>query len=282
MPNLRDIRRRIRSVKSTQQVTRAMKIVAAARLRKAQERIVATRPYAVRMNEILISLAARSNPEQHPLLANRGEDRIELVVVTADKGFCGGFNTNILKAATAFLRERGDRVKSVHLVGKKGFEFFRKLDYPITGRYVDIFRKIEYAHAARIAGDVMDRFVKEDLDAVYVVYNEFKSAIQQRVVVERILPIEHIESAEPAQDYIYEPDAATLLDNLLPRHVEYKLLRSLLESAAAEFGARMTAMETATKNAGDLIQDLTLNMNRVRQASITSEIIEVVSGAQVS
>ncbi len=280
MPNLRDIRRRIRSVKSTQQVTRAMKIVAAARLRKAQDRILATRPYAKRMNEVLSSLASRTSPESHALLSQRGSDRIELVVITADKGFCGGFNTNIIKRATLFLREESERVRSVHLIGKKAVDHFKRLDHPITGRHVDIFRRIEYTHAARVAGDLAARFVGGELDAVYLLYNEFKSIMQQRVVVERLLPIERIESKEQLHDYIYEPDARTLFETLLPRHVEYKVLRALLESAAAELAARMAAMDTATRNAGEIIQHLTLNMNRVRQASITSEIIEVVSGAQ--
>ncbi len=280
MPNLRDIRRRIRSVRNTQQVTRAMKIVAAARLRKAQDRILATRPYAQRMNEVLSSLASRTSPEHHPLLSSREENRVELVVIAADRGFCGGFNTNIIKRATQFLREEGDRVRSLHLVGKKAVDHFKKLDHPITGRYADIFRKIEYAHAARIAAHVSERFINGELDAVYFVYNEFKSVMQQRVVVEKLLPIERLEPKEQLQDYIYEPDARTLFEKLLPRHVEYKTLRALLESTAAELAARMSAMETATRNAGELIQQLTLNMNRVRQASITSEIIEVVSGAQ--
>ncbi len=257
-----------------------MKIVAAARLRKAQDRILATRPYAQRMNEVLSSLASRTSPEHHPLLSAREENRVELVVIAADKGFCGGFNTNIIKRATQFLREEGDRVRSLHLVGKKAVDHFKKLDYPISGRYVDIFRKIEYAHAARIAAHVSERFISGELDAVYLVHNEFKSIIQQRVVVEKLLPIERVEPKEQLQDYIYEPDARSLFETLLPRHLEYKTLRALLESTAAELAARMSAMETATRNAGELIQQLTLNMNRVRQAAITSEIIEVVSGAQ--
>jgi F-type H+-transporting ATPase subunit gamma len=259
-----------------------MKIVAAARLRRAQERILATRPYAQRMNQVLASLAARANPEDHPLLGKRGAEKVELIVITADKGFCGGFNTNIIKRATLFLDENKDRVLSLHLVGKKGRDHFKKRGYKVSGEYVDIFKKIEYAHASRIAGYLADRFVGRDLDAVYVIYNEFKSVMRQEVVLEQLLPIERLESKEPmaAQDYIYEPDAVTLLKTLMPKHVEYQMLRALLESAAAEFAARMSAMEIATRNAGDLIQELTLNMNRVRQASITNEIIEVVSGAQ--
>jgi F-type H+-transporting ATPase subunit gamma len=232
------------------------------------------------MNQVLSSLASRTRPELHPLLSPRREDRIELVIITADKGFCGGFNTNIIKRAAQFLGEQGDRVRSLHLVGKKAVDHFKKLPVTITGRHVDLFRKIEYAHAARIAAGLSDRFVGGELDAVYLLYNEFKSVIQQRVVIEKLLPIERLESKEQLQDYIYEPDAVALFEKLLPKHLEYKTLRALLESMAAELAARMSAMDAATRNAGELIQELTLNMNRVRQTSITSEIIEVVSGAQ--
>ncbi len=282
MPNLRDIRRRIRGVKSTQQVTRAMKIVAAAKLRRAQDRILATRPYAQRMLQVLNSLATRANPEEHPLLHTRGVDKLELVVMTADKGLCGSFNTNIIKRAGQFIEENKGRVLTLHMVGRKGRDFFRRRRAPITRDYVDVFRKVEYAHAARIASDIIERYVSKDLDAVHLVYNEFKSVIQQRVVVEQLLPIRRLETVEPLahQDYLYEPSPRRLLDTLLPKHVEYQILRALLESAAAEFGARMAAMDSATRNAGDMIQSLTLTMNRVRQAAITREIIEVVSGAQ--
>jgi F-type H+-transporting ATPase subunit gamma len=282
MPNLRDIRRRIRGVRSTQQVTRAMKIVAAAKLRRSQERMLAARPYADRMLQVLGSLAARANPEEHPLLQRRGEEKVELVVLTADKGLCGAFNANILRRATAFLEENRAKVVSVHTIGRKGRDFFRRRGIAVTREWVDVFKKVEYAHAARIAADLVERYVGRDLDAVHLVYNEFKSVIQQRVVVAQLLPIPELRPASPmaSQDYIYEPSAKALLEKLLPKHVEFQVLRALLESAAAEFAARMTAMDNATRNAGEMIQTLTLTMNRVRQASITREIIEVVSGAQ--
>lgn len=282
MPNLRDIRRRIRGVKSTQQVTRAMKIVAGAKLRRAQDRLFATRPYSTKMMQVLASLAARANPEEHPLLRQRGGDRVELVVLTGDKGLCGGFNSNIVKRALAFIEQNRGRKVSLHLVGRKGRDYFRRRKAEIAREEVDVFRNVEYAQAARIAGDLIDRYVSGELDEAVLLYNEFKSAIQQRVIVEQLLPIPKLETPEPTilQDYIYEPSAAALLDNLLRKHVEYHVLRALLESAAAEFAARMTAMENATKNAGEIMETLTLTMNRVRQAAITKEIIEVVSGAQ--
>jgi len=284
MANVRDIRRRIRSVRSTQQVTKAMKMVAAAKLRRSQERILATRPYANQMLAVLNSLATRANPDTHPLLAVRGSDKIELLIVTADKGLCGGFNTNIIKKATAFIEEHKGRVLTTHLVGRKGRDYFKKRGYTVTGEYIDLFRKLTYDDAAGIARSVMKRYIEKDLDAVYLVYNEFKSVIQQNVVVERLLPIQRLElpPQTTVQDYIYEPSAQALFDVLLPRHVEFQVLRALYESAAAEFGARMSAMDSATRNADEMISSLTLNMNRVRQASITKEIIEVVSGAEAT
>lgn len=282
MPNLRDIRRRIRSVKTTEQATRAMKIVASAKVRRAKDRLMAARPYAIRMNQVLASLAARANPEEHPLLRTRGVEKVELLVLTGDKGLCGAFNANIIKRASAFMEESRGRVLSLHLVGRKGRDYFRRRATKISGEYVDVFRHVEYAHAARIATDLIQRYATQDLDAVFLLYNEFKSVIQQRVVVERLLPIPRLEHEGPlaVQDYIYEPEPRRLLDGLLPKHVEYQILRALLESSAAEFAARMTAMDAATRNADDMIESLTLQMNRIRQASITKEIIEVVSGAE--
>ncbi|HKY31531.1 MAG TPA: ATP synthase F1 subunit gamma [Candidatus Polarisedimenticolia bacterium] len=287
MANVRDIRRRIRSVRSTQQVTKAMKMVAAAKLRRAQERILAARPYAHQMLSVLNSLAARANPESHPLLAVRGAEKLEVLIVTADKGLCGGFNTNIIKRAAAFIEENSGRILTTHLVGRKGRDFFKKRGYTVTGEYVDLFRSLSYGDAARVARHIMKRYIDRELDAVYLIYNEFKSVIQQRVVVERLLPIGRLEQAGDApapavQDYIYEPSPQALFDTLLPRHVEYQVLRALYESAAAEFGARMSAMDAATRNADEMINTLTLYMNRVRQASITKEIIEVVSGAEAT
>jgi F-type H+-transporting ATPase subunit gamma len=285
MANVRDIRRRIRSVRNTQQVTKAMKMVAAAKLRRAQDRILAARPYANQMRTVLASLAARAHPDTHPLLAVRGSERIEVLIVTADKGLCGGFNTNIIKRASQFLEENKGRVLTTHLIGRKGRDFFRKRGLKVTGEYVDLFRNLQYGDAAGVARNIMKRYIEKELDAVYIIYNEFKSVIQQRVVVERLLPIERLDIQDGragVQDYIYEPSAEKLFDTLLPRHVEFQVLRALYESAAAEFGARMSAMDAATRNADEMISSLTLYMNRVRQASITKEIIEVVSGAEAT
>lgn len=277
-----DIRRRIRSIRNTMQVTKAMKMVSAAKLRRAQERILHARPYANRMRAVLRSLAARADPEQHPLLRVRGEERVELVVVTADKGLCGSFNTNLYKQATVFLEKFGHREITVHCVGRKGRDYFRKRRYAVHREWVDVFRTLDYPTAAEIARDLMDRYVREELDAVFVVYNEFKSLLQQRPVVERLLPLdrESLGAGESADEYIYEPAAADLFDRLLPLHVEVQVYRALLESAAAEQAARMRAMDAATSNAAEFIEKLTLKLNRVRQGSITTELIEVISGAE--
>jgi F-type H+-transporting ATPase subunit gamma len=282
--NLRDLRSRIKSVSNTKQLTRAMKMVSASKLRRAQENILSARPYAHRMREVLASAAARAGSLAHPLLAVPDGNRVEVVVVTADKGLCGAFNTNIIKAATRFLEERPGETLSVHCVGRKGRDYFRRRGVEPRKEYIDVFRAVDYARAAAIARDLMDRFIEGDLDAIYVAYNEFKSAIQQNVVVERLLPIDRqeFEGIEPPQDYLYEPSAAELFNWLLPRHVEIQIFRILLESAAAEHGARMAAMDSATNNAGEMIHDLTLHLNRVRQAGITREIIEVVSGARAT
>ncbi len=288
MANVRDIRRRIRSVRNTQQVTKAMKMVAAAKLRRSQERILATRPYANQMRTVLSNLAARANPELHPLLAVREEVKVELLVVTADKGLCGGFNTNIIKRTTLFMEElraaNTEREITMQLVGRKGRDFFRRRGKTISGEHVDLFRNLRYDDAAAIARELVKRYVEQQLDAVYLIYNEFKSVIQQKVVVERLLPIERreVEPSAVLQDYIYEPSPQALFDTLLTRHVEFQVLRALYESAAGEFGARMSAMDAATRNADEMIRSLTLNMNRARQASITKEIIEVVSGAEAT
>lgn len=289
MANVLDIRRRIRSVKNTQQITKAMKMVSAAKLRRAQERILNARPYANRMLAVLNSLALRAHqaldplePEQvHPLLAERGLDRIELVVITGDKGLCGAFNTNILKAAQNFLEERSNKQLNLELVGRKARDFFKRRRWTIHHEYVNIFARVHYEHAKSIAQAVIEEYSKGELDAVYLVYNEFKSIIQQRIVVERLLPIAKLElrENENATDYIYEQPPHVIFDDLLPKHVEVQVFSALLESAAAEHAARMTAMDSATNNASDMIESLTLNMNRARQAAITKEIIEIVSGA---
>lgn len=282
MAKTRDIKRRIRSIRNTMQVTRAMKMVSAAKLRRAQERIVQARPYAMKMRDVLRSLASRANPDLHPLLRVPGDRRVELLVLTGDKGLCGSFNTAIFKTATAFLETLGEHEVTVHVVGKKGRDYFRRRRYAVHREWVDVFRQLGFPTAAEIARDLIDRFVREDLDAVYVAYNEFKSVMQQAPVIERLLPIERMEfpPGDVAQDYIYEPEPRRLFDQLLPLHVEIQVYRALAESAAAEHAARMTAMDSASNNASDLIDSLTLHMNRVRQASITTEIIEVVSGAE--
>jgi len=290
--NVRDFRTRIRSVKSTQQITRAMKLVAASRLRRSQERVVTARPYARKMAEVLASLATRADPAQHPLLARRPEKRVVVVVMTSDKGLCGSFNTNILDRARRLLDSlRGDREVRVDIVGKKARDWFRRRDYPTRRVLLDIFKSVTLEHAKDIASDLMRGFVAAEFDAVTLVYNEFKSAIQQRVVVETLLPIpraalagpggqEPAASLAPELDYIYEPGAEEIYAALLPKHVEVQVYRALLESSAAEHGARMAAMDNATRNAGEMISTLTLQMNKIRQAAITKEILEVVSGAE--
>jgi len=281
MPALVDLRRRIRSVKSTQQITKAMKMISAAKLRRAQDAIYAARPYAREMLEVLNGLATRADPHEHPLLQERSGSRTLLVVVTADRGLCGAFNANIVRAATGFLRERDQSSPRLELIGRRGRDYFRRRSYAIRAERVGIFQALRYASAREIAAELIQEYLEDRVDEVHVVYNEFKSIIQQRVVVERLLPIEKLilEPQAPAQDYVYEPAPKQLFASLLPRHVEVQLWRTLLESAAAEHGARMAAMDAATNNAAEMIDKLTLYMNKVRQAKITNEIIEVVSGA---
>lgn len=259
-----------------------MKFVSASKLKRAQDRIVAARPYANRMLSVLNSLISRVENKEHPLLKQREEGRILLVVITADKGLCGAFNSNIIKAAVSFLDEH-EGATAVTTVGKKGNDFFKRRAYEIREQHVNLMAKLEYDQAKRIAESIIGQYSSEALDQVYVVYNEFKSVIQQRVVVERLLPIGQIQGLQADSawqlDYIYEEKPQVIFDHLLPRHVEVQIFRAMLESAASEHGARMTAMEAATNNARDMIDRLTLNMNRIRQASITKEIIEIVSGA---
>ena len=294
MANLLDIRRRIRSVKNTQQITKAMKMVSAAKLRRAQERAVASRPFATKMAEVLTELASHAGEDfKHPLMDARGDERYLLVLVTADKGLAGAFNANLIKAAQAFIREHEGRAVEILAVGRKGRDFFRRRGADIVGEYIGLTGKgrIEHAEALEIARDVMRRFTEDDrIDKVFIIFNEFRSVISQRVVVEQILPVARVEeeggeegaaAAEPRNlvGYKYEQPPEEIFSQLLPRLVETQIYRALLESVASEQGARMTAMDSASKNAGELIQTLTLNMNRVRQASITREIIEIVSGA---
>ena len=284
MPSLIDIRRRIRAVKSTQQITKAMKMVAASRLRKSQERIINARPFGRETLRVLQDLASRTDPSLHPLLAEREEKTVLVFVVTADKGLCGSFNTNIIKAAGQFLLGDDRRQPLLGLVGRKGRDFFKRRDFAIGYERVSLFQTLSFDDAQAIADYAAAQFIEEKVDAVYVVYNEFKSVMQQRLVTERLLPIprETLDGESPAArvDYIYEPDAAGLFAEMLPAYVRVRIWNALLESAAAENAARMTAMDAATKNAAEMIDGLTLYMNKVRQAAITREIIEVVSGAQ--
>ena len=281
MPNILDIRRRIRSVRNTQQITKAMKMVSAAKLRRAQEAVLNARPYAGQILKVVRSLMARSETRPHPLLAEREEQEIQLVVITADKGLCGAFNANIVKAAEGFIRERGDQPIDLFCVGRKGRDYFGKRTTPIGHQQVNLFHRVEFGHAREITGRLVSQFLSGERDAVYLLYNEFKSVIQQRIVVERLLPIPPmlLPSEQTLVDYIYEQPAVEILNTLMPRHVEVQVFRALLESSAAEHGARMTAMDAATNNAVEMIESLTLTMNRARQAGITNEIIEVVSGA---
>jgi F-type H+-transporting ATPase subunit gamma len=282
MPSLIDIRRRIRSVKNTQQITRAMKMVSAAKLRRAQDRVIAARPYASLLGKVLANVAAAVAADEkageNPLLAQRPEQRVLLVVVTGDKGLAGAFNSNIIKGAQKFVEDHRGATVALELVGRKGRDFFRKRGAKIAGEHVNLAAKPAYADMAAIAGAAMDLYRGEEIDAVYLVYNEFKSVVSQKLTLRRVLPVEMPRQTTPI-DYIFEQPPAAMLNELLPKYVEMTLFQALLESAASEHAARMTAMEAATSNASEMIDKLTLYMNRVRQASITKEIIEVVSGA---
>lgn len=282
-----------------QQITRSYKMVSAAKLRRAQDRLVAARPYANTMMRVLGRLASRAGDYKHPLLEVRGDERYVLALVTADRGLCGAFNTNLIKAAQRFVNENRDKRVELVVIGRKGRDFFRRRDVPITAEYVNVTaRTVDHADAAEIARELMRMYTEEGstVDKILVLYSEFKSVLSQRAVVKQLLPIapEELsgqteaapapgraqESPEVLIDYLYEQPAGDIFGNLLPKYVETQVFYSLLESVASEHGARMTAMDSASKNAGEVIETLTLNMNRVRQASITREIIEVVSGAQ--
>jgi len=282
MPSLIDIRRRVRSVRNTQQITKAMKMISAARLRKAQERALAARPYAKMLGEMLanVAAAASQNPDAggNPLLAVRPEKKILAVVVTADRGLAGGFNANLLKMAQRFVNEHKDAELSFELIGRKGRDYFRKRAARISGEHLDMMRALDLAYAERIADAIIERFASGEIDAVYMFVNEFKSLVAPTLSETRVLPMEVPKSAEQV-DYIYEQKPEELLGTLLPRYIKLQVYRALLESVAAEHAARMTAMDAASSNASDVIDKLTLYMNRVRQASITREIIEIVSGA---
>ena len=285
MASLIDIRRRLRSVKSTQQITKAMKMVAAAKLRRAQDRVVGARPYAKLLAEVLAPVTAHAGELKHPLLAARTEKRVIVMVVAGDRGLCGAFNTNVHRA-TAHLLSSHPEWAEVRLlpVGKKAVEYWKRRKYPFTEKtYAGILGSLKYGYASEIAGFLSGEFLAERIDAAYVVANEFRSILSQVVRTVKLLPLSPEAAAKPAEgpsiDYIYEPDAASILEWLLPRYLEFTIFRALAESAAAEMGARMTAMDSASKNAGELIDSLTLTYNRARQARITKELIEIVSGA---
>lgn len=282
MPNLRDIKRRIRSVKNTQQITKAMKLVSASKLRKAQEAIMSARPYAVKMMEVMNHLAARCNHDQHPLLNDREGNKILLLVITSDKGLCGGFNSNILRKTNAILKENSGKEVSLILAGKKGYDVLKKKSHKVLHQHIGWTRDFDYLKAAEIGDTLAELFAEKAVDKVYIIYNEFKSVIQQQVTLEQLLPIvpEKLKTDEAVVDYIYEPDEESILENLLKRYMEMEVYRAFLESSASEHGARMTAMDNATRNAGEMIGDLTLFYNRSRQAYITKELIEIVNGAE--
>jgi F-type H+-transporting ATPase subunit gamma len=283
MPSLIDLRRRIRSVKNTQQITKAMKVVSAAKLRRAQDRVLAARPYAQSIRRMLANVIQAvgegHDTEGLEFLIKRPEKRIQLLVITADRGLAGAFNSNVIRTAQKFIQEKSGVEVQLELIGRKGRDFFRKRHAHITGDYSTIFQKVvRFEDALEIAKKVTERFEKGEVDAVYMVLNNFKSLMASRLVVSRLLPLEPPENQEQI-DYIYEQPPNVLLQRLLPRYIEAQIFRALLESAAAEHAARMTAMEAASSNAAEVIDALTLKMNRVRQASITREIIEIVSGA---
>ncbi len=283
MATLRDIKRRITSVKSTQQITKAMKLVAAAKLRRAQERIVEARPYAFKMQEVLGSLALRADPQSHPLLHRRETGRKVLVVIAADKGLCGGFNSNIMRRSLELLRTTpGEVAVTLVVVGRKARDFYRRRPYTVRSEQIGFFDRLAYAHAAALGQELVKAYVAEETDEVQLVYNEFKSVASQRVVADRLLPIEPLPPPEDfaAIDFIYEPSPRVILEGLLPKHIEVQVYRALMESLAGEYGARMTAMDAATKNASEMIDLLTLQFNKARQERITKELLEVVGGAE--
>ena len=295
MPSLLDIRRRVRAVKSTQQITKAMKMVAASRLRRAQERIQHARPFAMQMRRVLNSLASRVDPSAHPLLDERtvpkAKGRVLLFVITADRGLCGSFNTNVIKASGNFITESSGRQVALGLIGRRGRDFFARRGFEVRYEQVNLFAQLKFENAQEIAAAAIDAFTSGEVDSVYLACNEFKSVMIQHVAVEQLLPIPRTafdtaaDAGAPAPgappiDYLYEPKPEELFKHLLPSYVEVQVFRALLESNAAFYAAQMTAMDAATRNSGEMIEQLTLYMNKVRQAAITREIIEVVSGAQ--
>lgn len=284
MAGSRDILRRIRSVKNTQQITKAMKAVSASKLKKAQAAMLGARPYANELVTVLGNLAARAPREYHPLLAHRGCRRIEFLVMTSDRGLCAAFNTNIMKRAVALYNEKKTDGcdLTLNIVGRKGRDYLTRRGYEIRKDWTGISGHMNYSHAAMIAAEIMENFIKAEVDEVYIIYNEFKSALSQTVIAEKILPIETPKAVAEATpgDYIYEPSPEAVLDTLLPKHVEFQIYRALRESEASELGARMTAMDAASNNAKEMIAKLTLKYNKARQAAITKELMEIIGGAE--
>lgn len=284
MSKLKAIRKRIGTVRNTQKITKAMKMVAASRLRKAQVAIETLRPYAYRTRDIISQLAVRADFTDHPLLAQRPPKKVELLILTSDRGLCGGFNSNINRTTARYMRdnELGHEAISLDIVGRKGVEFFKRRDVEINTVFRNILEDPNQEKASEIAEHAIRSFTEDGLDALYVVYNEFKSAITQKVVVEQLLPIvpAPLDEGVTAPEFIYEPSKREILDSVIPGHVTVQILRMLLESVASEMGARMSAMDSATKNAGELIAKLTLQYNRARQAAITKELIEIISGME--
>lgn len=287
MASLRDIRKRIKSVNNTVKITSAMKMVAAAKLRRAQENVENARPYADKMQRLLSEIALRAElagEPPHPLLQQREPQKIELVVMTSDRGLCGGFNSNITRRAERFLWEEAEKHHEIRMstIGRKGTDHFRRHEQELRHVYTGIFDDLRYKRAADIAQELARYFVDEELDAIYLLYNEFKSAISQTVVIKQLLPIEPmvLNAGDAVIDFKYEPGQAELLDKLLPRYLATEIFQALLESSASEHGARMTAMENATRNARDMIGKLTLQFNRARQAAITNELMEIIAGAE--
>ncbi len=282
MPSLIDLRRRIRSVKNTQQITKAMKMVAAAKLRRAQEKVLASRPYSQSYEKLLANVVAAASSDErvmsHPLLAVRREEKIQVILITSDRGLAGAFNSNINRGAQRFLQDKAGAAVQIESIGRKGRDYFKRRNVELSGEHQGILDKSLFADAQRIAQTAMSRFEKAETDAVYLIYNEFKSVMSQKLTVKRILPVE-IPEGRQTQDYIFEQPPDQLLGNLLPNYVSGTVYAAILESAAAEHAARMVAMDAASTNAGKVIDALTLYLNRVRQATITREIIEIVSGA---
>ena len=284
MPNLKEIKRRIQSVKNTQQITKAMKLVAASKLRKAQHAILEARPYAIKMMDVLNHLAARCNSDLHPLLDVREGNRHLLLIITSDKGLCGGFNGSVIRKTANYLKENGQNENSLIIAGKKGNDIFRNRPVTITEEIIGWSKDFDYLKAQSIGENLAEMFAKKKIDKVFMVYNEFKSVMQQEVVVEQLLPVlpEKLAHKEDTfvVDYIYEPDEEAILDELLRRYMTVEVYRAFLESTASEHGARMTAMDSASRNAGKMIGELTLTYNQARQAYITKELIEIVNGAE--